>query len=155
MGFAVVADEVRNLAQRCAQAARDTTDLIEESIQSSVEGRTRVDQVGAAIREITSESTKIKQLVDEISTGSVEQSHGIQQIGHAISQMEQTTQTSVAHAEQGAAAAQLNAQADSMKELVGRMRIMVEGESSAARKPQNGVPVRPRARHHRNGALQV
>jgi methyl-accepting chemotaxis protein len=153
MGFAVVADEVRNLAQRCAQAARDTTDLIEESIQSSDEGRSKVDQVGSAVRAITSESEKIKQLIDEISTGSVEQSHGIQQISQAISQMEQSTQSNAAHAEQGAAAAvQLNAHADSMKELVGRMRLMVEGESSAARKPRNGMSSRARDRH---GALRV
>ena len=50
MGFAVVADEVRNLAQRCAQAAKDTADLIEESIQKSDGGRVKVDQVPVAIR---------------------------------------------------------------------------------------------------------
>ena len=74
MGFAVVADEVRNLAQRCAQAAKDTADLIEESIQRSDGGRVKVDQVAVAIRAITAESAKIKVLVDEINLGSVEQS---------------------------------------------------------------------------------
>src|SRR5439155_19298939 len=53
MGFAVVADEVRNLAQRSAQAARDTTALIEESIARSQEGATRLEQVAEAIRSIT------------------------------------------------------------------------------------------------------
>src|SRR6202011_3561146 len=53
MGFAVVADEVRNLAQRCAQAAKDTAVLIEESITKSNDGKTKVDQVAMAIRAIT------------------------------------------------------------------------------------------------------
>jgi hypothetical protein len=139
MGFAVVADEVRNLAQRCAMAARDTTDLIEGSIQNSDEGRTKVEQVAVAIHEVTSETMKIKALVDEISSGSVEQSLGIEQINRAIMQMEQTTQSSAAHAEQGAAAAeQLNAQAASMMELVGRLRTMVGGESAATGESRNG-----------------
>ncbi len=51
MGFAVVADEVRNLAQRCAQAAKDTASLIEESIAKSNDGKTKVDQVATAIRD--------------------------------------------------------------------------------------------------------
>jgi methyl-accepting chemotaxis protein len=111
MGFAVVADEVRNLAQRCAQAAKDTADLIEESIQRSDGGRIKVDQVAMAIRVVTEESAKIKVLVDEINLGSVEQSGGIDQISRAIAQIEQVTQSSAANAEQSASAAeQLNAQ---------------------------------------------
>src|SRR5205085_5826691 len=57
MGFAVVADEVRNLAQRSAQAAKDTACLIEDSIAKSNDGKTKVDQVAAAILEITGEAT--------------------------------------------------------------------------------------------------
>ena len=70
MGFAVVADEVRNLAQRCAQAAKDTAALIEESIVKSNDGKNKVDQVAVAIRAITEESAKVKTLVDEVSLGS-------------------------------------------------------------------------------------
>jgi methyl-accepting chemotaxis protein/methyl-accepting chemotaxis protein-1 (serine sensor receptor) len=129
MGFAVVADEVRNLAQRCAQAAKDTADLIEESITRSTGGRAKVDQVALAIREITTESAKIKLIVDEINAGSVEQSTGIDQISRAISQMEQVTQGTASSAEQGAAAAeQLNSQAVTMKDVVGRITSMVDGE---------------------------
>jgi methyl-accepting chemotaxis protein len=126
MGFAVVADEVRNLAQRSAQAAKDTADLIEDSIQKSEGGRTKVDQVAVAIRSITAESSKIKVLVDEINQGSVEQSRGMDQISRSISEMESATQGSAASAEQGAAAAQqLNAQAETMKESVDRLRNLV------------------------------
>ncbi len=92
MGFAVVADEVRNLAQRCAQAAKDTAALIEESIAKSNDGKTKVDQVATAIRAITEESAKVKTLVDEVNLGSQEQARGIEQIGKAITQMEQVTQ---------------------------------------------------------------
>jgi methyl-accepting chemotaxis protein len=130
MGFAVVADEVRNLSQRCAQAAKDTADLIEESIVKSASGRAKVDQVATAIHAITAESSKIKVLVDEISLGSVEQSRGIEHIARSITQMEQVTQSSAAGAEQGAAAAeQLNAQAETMKDVVDRLRSMVDGST--------------------------
>lgn len=130
MGFAVVAEEVRSLAQRCAQAARDTTELIEESIGNSKEGKTKVDDVAIAIRSITAEITKIKDLIDEINMGSVEQSRGIEQITRAITQMEQVTQSSAASAEEGAAAAeQLHAQAEAMKEVVIHLKNLVEGSS--------------------------
>src|SRR5205814_9930224 len=66
MGFAVVADEVRNLAQRCAQAAKDTAALIEESIAKSADGKVKVDQVAQSIQGITEGSSKIKTLVDEV-----------------------------------------------------------------------------------------
>jgi methyl-accepting chemotaxis protein/methyl-accepting chemotaxis protein-1 (serine sensor receptor) len=133
MGFAVVADEVRNLAQRCAQAAKDTATLIEDSIQQSDGGMLKVDQVAVAIREITGESEKIKVLVDEINVGSVEQSRGIDQISRSITQMEQVTQGNAANAEQTAAAAQqLSAQAQTMKDVVGRIRSMVDSDSSGS-----------------------
>lgn len=125
-GFAVVADEVRSLAQRCSQAAKDTALLIDESIQNSEDGKIKTDQVAAAIRDVTAESAKIKVMIDEINTGSMEQSRGIDQISRSITQMEQTTQSTAATAEQGAAAAeQLNAQAESMRETVLRLGTMV------------------------------
>ena len=130
MGFAVVADEVRSLAQRCAQAAKDTTDLIEDSIQKSDSGMTKVDQVAVAIREITAQSSQIKTLVDEINLGSIEQSRGIDQISTSIGQMEQVTQSSAANAEETAAAAeQLSAQAKVMNDVVSRLRSMVQSDA--------------------------
>jgi len=138
MGFAVVADEVRNLAQRCAQAAKDTAGLIEESIAKSNSGQTTVDQVATAIRSITAESAKVKTLVDEVSLGSDEQARGIEQIGKAISQMEQVTQKTAASAEESASAAEeLTAQSETVKEIIGRLTAMVGGGDSG------GAPVRP------------
>lgn len=138
MGFAVVADEVRNLAQRCAQAARDTADLIEESIQNSNGGKLKVEQVAAAISSITAESSKIKILVDEINLSSVEQSNGIKHISQSVTQMEQVTQSNAANAEESAAAAeQLNAQAGAMKDVVEILRAMVDGDAASTSSNKN------------------
>lgn len=140
MGFAVVADEVRNLAQRCAQAAKDTAALIEESITKSDEGQTKVEQVAVAIHAITDESARVKTLVDEVSVGSQEQTRGIEQIAKALTQMEQVTQQSAANAEESAAAAEeLTAQASTLMEVVHQLSAMVGGmqESEARRAPRS------------------
>ncbi|MCX6629581.1 MAG: methyl-accepting chemotaxis protein [Candidatus Solibacter sp.] len=130
-GFAVVADEVRNLAQRCAQAARDTSSLIEESIAKSDDGKLKVDQVAAAIRVITEESAKVRVLVDEVNHGSQEQTRGIGQVARAVTQMERVTQTTAASAEESAAAAEeLNAQSETLKSIVERLTAMVDGGES-------------------------
>jgi methyl-accepting chemotaxis protein len=128
MGFAVVADEVRNLAQRCAQAAKDTAALIEESITKSNDGQTKVEHVAVAIQAITEESAKVKTLIDEVSLGSQEQTRGIEQIAKALTQMEQVTQQSAANAEESAAAAEeLTAQASTLMEVVHQLSAMVGG----------------------------
>jgi methyl-accepting chemotaxis protein/methyl-accepting chemotaxis protein-1 (serine sensor receptor) len=125
-GFAVVADEVRNLAQRSAQAAKDTAELIEESIQRSHGGKTKVDQVAGGIQTMNAETAKIKVLMDEINLGSVEQSRGIDQISRAITEMEQVTQNNAASAEESAAAAEeLSSQAQAIRDVVERLSAMV------------------------------
>jgi len=132
MGFAVVADEVRNLAQRCAQAAKDTADLIEESIGKSGSGKTKVGLVASSVQRMTDDFSKIKTLVDEVSHGSKEQTDGIGQVRKAISQMEQVSQSSAANAEEGAAAAeQLNAQSEALKDIVIRLNSMAGVDAGA------------------------
>jgi methyl-accepting chemotaxis protein len=107
MGFAVVADEVRNLAQRCAQAAKDTAGLIEESIANSADGKVKVDQVAGAVRAIADESSKVKALVDEVNVGS-------------------EAQTTAANAEESASAAEeLTAQSEALRDVVGQLAAMV------------------------------
>ncbi len=126
LGFAVVADEVRNLAQRCAQAARDTAGLIEESIANSRDGNARLDLMAGAVRSMTQNSGRVKTLVDEVNLGSQEQSRGMDQISRAVLQMQQVTQKNAASAEQSASAGtELNSHADDLRALVSEMQHMV------------------------------
>ena len=128
MGFAVVADEVRNLAQRSAQAARDTSDLIAESIAKAHDGKSKMDLVASAIRGITEEAAKVKALVDDVNVGSQQQVRGIESIGKAISQMERVTQTAAAGAQESASTAtELDAQADALKSVVSQLDSMLRG----------------------------
>jgi methyl-accepting chemotaxis protein/methyl-accepting chemotaxis protein-1 (serine sensor receptor) len=128
-GFAVVADEVRNLAQRCAQAAKDTAQLIDDSIAKANDGKTKVDEVAAAIRTITTESSQIRVLIDEINVGSQEQAKGIDHIMQSIAEIEQVTQHTAAGAQESAAAAQeLSAQSNIMKDVIHRINSMVGGD---------------------------
>ena len=116
LGFAVVADEVRNLAQRCAQAARDTAGLIEDSIVTSRDGNARLDQMASNVRGMTESATQVKSLVDEVNMGSQEQARGMEQIARAIAQMEQVTQRTAASAEESASAGtDLNSHANALR----------------------------------------
>ncbi len=129
LGFAVVADEVRNLAQRCAQAARDTAGLIEDSIVTSRDGNARLDQMAGGVRGMTESATQVKSLVDEVNMGSQEQARGMEQIARAIAQMEQVTQRTAASAEESASAGtDLNSHANALRALVHEMRDMVGTE---------------------------
>ncbi len=164
MGFAVVADEVRNLAQRSAQAAKDTAALIEESIAKSNEGRSKVDQVASAIRSITESSQKVKTLVDEVKLGSEEQARGIEQISKAISQMERVTQKGAANAEEAASAGEeMSAQAQMVQTIVDRLQELVGagGQRAASATPspngrrrleQIGIPTAPEPAKRGTGA---
>ena len=126
LGFAVVADEVRNLAQRCTQAARDTTGLIEESIETSRDGNSRLDQMAGSVRAMTDNAGQVKCLVDEVNLGSQEQARGMEQIAHAVLQMQELTQSTAGNSQDGASAGKdLNGHADALRRLVHEMREMV------------------------------
>jgi methyl-accepting chemotaxis protein len=134
MGFAVVADEVRSLAQRSAQAARDTAALIEESMARANQGQQRVAQVSGAIEAITASAGRVKGLVDAVSAASREQAQGIDQVTQAITQMEKVTQNTAATAEESAAASEeLSAQAESSMSVVSRLASLVGTQASPPR----------------------
>jgi methyl-accepting chemotaxis protein len=127
-GFAVVADEVRNLAQRSAQAAKETEGLIHESVTMSKGGGDTVSGVATAIRSITESTAKVRSLVEEVNLGGQEQAHGIQQISKAVSEMRRVTQQTAAGAEESASAGEeLNAQAETLKDIVVRLGVLIDG----------------------------
>ena len=105
-GFAVVASEVRSLAQRSAAAAKEIKSLIDDSVDKVEAGSKLVEQAGATMGEVVASVKRVTDIVGEISTASQEQRDGIEQVNHAITQMEQTTQQNAALVEEAAAAAQ-------------------------------------------------
>lgn len=132
-GFAVVADEVRNLAQRCASAAKDTSDLIADSVARSSEGQARVGEVASIIRGTTSETGQVKTLVEKVNAGSDQQRRGISQIAAAVAQLERVTSTAAANAEEGAAASeQLHSQSQVLLDVVEELRSLVESPSASS-----------------------
>jgi len=127
-GFAVVADEVRNLAMRAAEAAKNTSGLIEGTVKRINEGSELVDRTNEAFSEVTTSSIKAAELVEEIAAASNEQAQGIEQINSAVTDMDKVTQQNAASAEESASASeQMNAQAEEMKMMVERMVMLVEG----------------------------
>jgi methyl-accepting chemotaxis protein/methyl-accepting chemotaxis protein-1 (serine sensor receptor) len=131
LGFAVVADEVRNLARRCTEAARNTSDLIEESVRRSNGAKVRVDDVAVAIDVVATHVAKVKLLVDKVNGGSEEQTTGTEQIGASLLQIGQVGQTTAAHAQETAAvAAELNSQSETLRSIVASLDILVRGEKA-------------------------
>jgi methyl-accepting chemotaxis protein len=144
MGFAVVADEVRNLAQRCAQAAKETSSKIEGAIAKTGQGVEISRKVAAALNEIVTKVRQVDELVTEVAGASREQTDGIAQINMAVGQMDKVTQSNAATAEESAAAAEeLNAQAEVMKQSVANLLQLVGGKSESATRKPAAYPQRP------------
>jgi methyl-accepting chemotaxis protein len=132
MGFAVVAEEVRNLAQRSAEAARETTAKIEDSIARSDAGVEISAKVAERLAEIVAKARQVDELVAEIATASREQSQGIEQVNTAVTQMDKVTQGNAAAAEESASASEeLNAQAQTLKDAVSDLLALVGGGAGA------------------------
>lgn len=123
-GFAVVAEEVRNLAARSADAAKETTTMIEESIKKVNDGTTIANNTASALNQIVEGVAKAADLVGEIATASNEQASGIAQVSQAINQVSQVVQTNSTTSEESAAASEeLSSQAELLKDLVNQFKL--------------------------------
>ena len=130
-GFAVVADEVRSLAQRSAAAAKETADKIEAAIANSRKGSQCTAKVEESLTQIADKVNSTDSLVSEIATAAREQAQGIEQINVAIAQMDKVSQSNSASAEESASAAEeLDAQAETLKDLVAKLRLLVDGKAA-------------------------
>ncbi|HLP76380.1 MAG TPA: methyl-accepting chemotaxis protein, partial [Candidatus Paceibacterota bacterium] len=133
MGFAVVADEVRNLAQRSATAAKETAAKIEGAIHNTTQGVDLSRKVTETLNEIVTKARQVDELAAEVAGASGEQMESITQLNNAVGQMDAVTQGNAAAAEESAAAAEeLNAQAVAMKQSVGDLLQLVNGEGASS-----------------------
>ena len=126
LGFAVVADEVRSLAQRCAQAAKDTSGLVDDSIASAGEGKQKLDGLAASVKTMTTAADSVQTLAAAVMEGSVQQAKGMEQISRTVCDMQRATQGSAAAAEEGASAGEeLSAQATQLNSVVESLGIII------------------------------
>ena len=147
-GFAVVAEEVRSLAQRSAEAAKDTARMIEASVRDSQQGAKVSEEVSTTLTEIVSGIQKVTTHINEVAsasegqtviigdvaTASREQTTGIEQINTAITQMDAVTQSTASSAEESAASAEeLNGQAVDLNTMVVALNGIIGGSKAAAR----------------------
>ncbi len=136
MGFAVVADEVRTLAQRSAQAAKETAEKIEGAIANTGQGVEISRKVLSALNDIVTRVRQVNELVADVAGASREQTQGIGQLNNAVSQMDKATQSNASGAEETASSAEeLNAQAVTMMESVQDLLQLVGGREWAGEEP--------------------
>ncbi len=130
-GFAVVADEVRNLAMRAADAAKNTSDLIEGTVKRVNDGSELVTKTNEAFKQVAESAGKVGELVGEIATASGEQAEGIEQVNKAVTEMDKVVQQNAASAEESASASEeMSAQASQMQSMVGELDSLVSGSGN-------------------------
>ena len=130
-GFAVVASEVRSLAGRSAEAAKQIKHLIDDSVTRVAAGTALVDSAGSTMQQVVGAIQRVNDIMTEISAASAEQSAGVNQVGEAVTQMDEDTQQNAALVEEmAAAAAALKTQAGELVQAVSVFRLG-SGEVSA------------------------
>ena len=130
-GFAVVAEEVRNLASKSAEAARDTGDMIQDSMDKAELGSRIAGETAISLKEIVTGINESSELVNEIARASEAQSLGIMQINTGVEQVAQVVSQNSATAQESAAASeQLSSQSSILEELITQFKLKDIGRSS-------------------------
>ncbi|CCK79079.1 methyl-accepting chemotaxis protein [Desulfobacula toluolica] len=154
-GFAVVADEVRNLAMRAADAANETSSLIEGTVNKVNNGSRLVSTANEAFCKVTESSGQVAALISEISHASKEQSDGIEQVNSAIGEMDKVIQQNAANAEESASASEeLSAQAEHLKEFVADLVSLVTGDKNRSSGRSYGIITRKISAKHDEASVQ-
>ena len=123
-GFAVVAEEVRNLASKSAEAAKDTGDMIQNSMEKAELGSQIAGETAESLKEIVTGISESGELITEIARASEDQSHGISQINVGIDQVAQVVQQNSATAEESAAASEeMSSQSTMLEELISQFKL--------------------------------
>jgi methyl-accepting chemotaxis protein len=142
-GFAVVAEEVRNLAMRSAEAAKNTTELIDMSVSKAEAGVQISQSVNQSFNQITDGIKRVNNLVAEIAAASQEQASGIGEVSKAVGEMDKVTQQNAANAEESASASEeLNSQAAELGHMVEELQLIVDGVNSGGQVGQTRLATR-------------
>ena len=140
-GFAVVADEVRNLAGKSAEAAKNTTSLIESSIRSVENGRKIADETAESIHAVIDSAKKTTDLIGEISAASGEQATSINQVTLGLDQISAVVQTNSATSEESAATSEeLSNQAKLLKKTMSRIKLKDDRDIQSSSSPRDSFP---------------
>jgi methyl-accepting chemotaxis protein len=126
LGFAVVAEEVRNLADRSSKAAKETNDIIAQSITQIEQGNSIADETKNTFEEIRSKIANTTVIVAEISDSIIEQSQGMKEVSLALNSVDEVTQANAANSEEVAASTnELNSQIEIMSNIINELALMI------------------------------
>lgn len=143
-GFAVVADEVRNLAMRAAEAAKDTSGLIEGTVAKVKEGEALALQTNDNFAKVSDRSSKVGTLINEIAVASGEQNSGLAEVNNAMTEIDQVTQQNAANSEEAASASEeLSSQAEYLGQYVQDLVVLIKGGKATAQQSYQAPPPSP------------